>query len=71
MSNPRRDASLEETARDDEHRRGGRIHGSGGRARHHRSLRDAFGNPQLSHDEVVTFHENASRLTHLLEVGFR
>ena len=31
----------------------------------------AFGNPQLSHDEVVTFHENASRLTHLLEVGFR
>ncbi len=32
---------------------------------------NAFGNPQLSHDEVVTFHENASRLTHLLEVGFK
>jgi predicted DNA-binding WGR domain protein len=31
----------------------------------------AFGNPQLAHDEVVTFHENASRLTHLLEVGFK
>ena len=30
---------------------------------------NAFGNPQLAHDEVVTFHENASRLTHLLEVG--
>ena len=29
----------------------------------------AFGNPQLSHDEVVTFHEDASRLTHLLEIG--
>ena len=28
----------------------------------------AFGNPQLSHDEVVTFHEHASRLTHLLEI---
>ena len=28
----------------------------------------AFGNPQLSHDEVVTFHEDASRLTHLLEI---
>jgi hypothetical protein len=32
---------------------------------------NAFGNPQLSHDEVVTFDERASRLTHLLEVGFR
>jgi predicted DNA-binding WGR domain protein len=32
---------------------------------------NAFGNPQLAHDEVVTFHENASRVTHLLEVGFR
>jgi hypothetical protein len=31
----------------------------------------AFGNPQLAHDEVVTFHEDASRLTHLLEVGFK
>ncbi len=28
----------------------------------------AFGNPRLSHDEVVTFHEDASRLTHLLEI---
>ncbi len=28
----------------------------------------AFGNKQLSHDEVVTFDENASRLTHLLEI---
>ena len=32
---------------------------------------NAFGNPQLSHDEVVTFHSNASRLTHLLEVGLK
>jgi predicted DNA-binding WGR domain protein len=32
---------------------------------------NAFGNPQLAHDEVVTFDERASRLTHLLEVGFR
>lgn len=31
----------------------------------------AFGNPQLSHDEVVTFDERASRLTHLLEIGLR
>ena len=29
----------------------------------------AFGNPRLSHDEIVTFHEDASRLTHLLEIG--
>ena len=28
----------------------------------------AFGNDQLSHDEVVTFDENASRMTHLLEI---
>ena len=28
----------------------------------------AFGNPRLSHDEVVTFDEDASRLTHLLEI---
>ena len=32
---------------------------------------NAFGNPQLSHDEVVTFHANASRLSHLLEVGLK
>ena len=31
----------------------------------------AFGNPQLSHDEVVTFDEGASRLTHLLEIGHK
>lgn len=31
----------------------------------------AFGNPQLAHDEVVTFHEDASRLTHLLEIVHR
>jgi predicted DNA-binding WGR domain protein len=28
----------------------------------------AFGNPQLQHDEIVTFTEEASRLTHLLEI---
>lgn len=32
---------------------------------------DAYGNAQLAHDEVVTFDERASRLTHLLEIGFR
>ena len=31
----------------------------------------AFGNPRLSHDEVVTFAEDASRLTHLLEIGHK
>ena len=31
----------------------------------------AWGNPNLSHDEVVTFHEGASRITHLLEIGYR
>ncbi len=31
----------------------------------------AFGNPQLSHDEIVTFAEDASRLTHLLEICFK
>ena len=29
----------------------------------------SWGNPQLAHDEVVTFDENASRLTHLLEIS--
>ena len=31
----------------------------------------AFGNPQLAHDEVVTFSESASRLTHVLEIGLK
>ncbi|MFC1609808.1 WGR domain-containing protein [Myxococcota bacterium] len=31
----------------------------------------AFGNPQLSHDEVVVFDERASRMTHLLEIGHK
>lgn len=31
----------------------------------------AFGNDQLSHDEVVTFHEDAQRMTHLLEITHR
>jgi predicted DNA-binding WGR domain protein len=31
----------------------------------------AFGNDQLAHDEVVTFDENAQRMTHLLEVTHR
>ncbi len=31
----------------------------------------AFGNPRLSHDEIVTFDERASRLTHLLEIGHK
>ena len=31
----------------------------------------AFGNPQLSHDEIVTFDEDASRLTHLLEISVK
>jgi len=31
----------------------------------------AFGNDQLSHDEIVTFDENAQRMTHLLEIGYR
>ena len=31
----------------------------------------AFGNPQLAHDEVVTFEEDASRMTHLLEIAHR
>lgn len=31
----------------------------------------AFGNAQLAHDEVVTFDQRASRLTHLLEIGLR
>jgi hypothetical protein len=31
----------------------------------------AFGNPRLAHDEVVTFDEAASRMTHLLEIAHR
>lgn len=31
----------------------------------------AFGNDQLAHDEVVTFDENAQRMTHLLEIVHR
>lgn len=31
---------------------------------------EASRNSYLSHDEVVTFDENASRLTHLLEIGY-
>ena len=31
----------------------------------------AFGNPQLAHDEIVTFDENAQRMTHLLEIGIK
>jgi len=31
----------------------------------------AFGNPNLAHDEIVTFDEKASRLTHLMEIGYR
>ncbi len=31
----------------------------------------AFGNDQLAHDEVVTFHEDAQRMTHLLEITHR
>lgn len=31
----------------------------------------AFGNPQLAHDEIVTFEENAQRMTHLLEIGHK
>ncbi len=31
----------------------------------------AFGNPRLSHDEIVTFDEHASRLTHILEIGHK
>jgi hypothetical protein len=31
----------------------------------------AFGNDQLSHDEIVTFHEDAQRMTHLLEITHR
>jgi hypothetical protein len=31
----------------------------------------AFGNDQLAHDEVVTFDEDASRMTHLLEITHR
>jgi predicted DNA-binding WGR domain protein len=31
----------------------------------------AFGNPQLSHDEIVTFDEEASRMTHLMEIGYK
>lgn len=31
----------------------------------------AFGNPQLAHDEIVTFDENAQRMTHLLEIGLK
>jgi predicted DNA-binding WGR domain protein len=31
----------------------------------------AFGNDQLAHDEVVTFDENAQRMTHLLEITHR
>ena len=31
----------------------------------------AWGNPQLSHDEVVTFHEDAQRITHILEITLK
>ncbi|MCP4503938.1 MAG: hypothetical protein GY822_28775 [Deltaproteobacteria bacterium] len=31
----------------------------------------AFGNPQLSHDEIVTFEEDAQRMTHLFEIGMK
>jgi poly [ADP-ribose] polymerase len=31
----------------------------------------AFGNDELSHDEIVTFDENAQRMTHLLEITHR
>lgn len=31
----------------------------------------AFGNDQLAHDEIVTFGESASRMTHLLEITHR
>ncbi|HYP99442.1 MAG TPA: WGR domain-containing protein [Polyangiaceae bacterium] len=31
----------------------------------------AFGNDQLAHDEIVTFDENAQRMTHLLEITHR
>jgi hypothetical protein len=31
----------------------------------------AFGNDQLAHDEVVTFHQDAQRMTHLLEITHR
>jgi predicted DNA-binding WGR domain protein len=31
----------------------------------------AYGNPQLAHDEIVTFDESASRRTHLVEIGFK
>jgi len=31
----------------------------------------AFGNDQLAHDEVVTFDENAQRMTHLVEITHR
>ena len=31
----------------------------------------AFGNEQLSHDEIVTFEEDAQRMTHLLEITHR
>ncbi|MEZ4429179.1 MAG: hypothetical protein R3A51_16020, partial [Nannocystaceae bacterium] len=31
----------------------------------------AFGNPRLTHDEIVTFAEGASRLTHVLEIGHK
>ncbi|OGQ78011.1 MAG: hypothetical protein A2289_21365 [Deltaproteobacteria bacterium RIFOXYA12_FULL_58_15] len=31
----------------------------------------AFGNPQLANDEIVTFDEDASHMTHLLEIGYK
>lgn len=31
----------------------------------------AFGNDRLAHDEVVTFHEDASRMTHMLEIALK
>lgn len=32
---------------------------------------EAHGHESLTHDEVVTFHEHASRRSHLIEVGYR
>ena len=31
----------------------------------------AWGNPRLSHDEMVTFHQDAQRITHVLEISFK
>ena len=31
----------------------------------------AWGNPRLSHDELVTFDENAQRITHVLEISHK